>query len=866
MIRIANLNKFYQSKRSMHHALKDITLDLPDRGLVFVLGKSGSGKSTFLNLIGGLDRISLGRIVVDGNDISNYSEKQFVDYRNSCIGFIFQDHHLIDDLTLYQNIKLALDLRHIRDKSLISKALADVGLAGYEERYPRELSGGERQRVAIARAIVKRPRIILADEPTGNLDGRNAAEVMRILKELSKDCLVLTVSHNTAEVHANADRIIELSDGKIISDVTRNPDYVEEAVLHEDTVCVPGDRLINEKDVTFINDHLAKQKVKRFAISADKFGKTEKTEMTERKLPIAKTRLNIFQVFALSFTFLKTKVGRIFTVAIPLALILLVILFSQAYINFDGNRIIADRMEQAGQESFVLSKIISLDGVDKNARRYPAVVTKEDLQAFVDAGFQEKTYPILSISVPVTSYVNASGVKGNFFSYGVAATETLGTVVVDEKFLEDKLGGKVEYVARSRREHPLGVYITDYIADMIISTNNNYKGKSIQSLPGEYFPDSTGVGSVYINGIIKTDFDKRYEKLIDRVITKKENDLVALYNDEEFQKFSSELYSFLAYSYTFNENYVKDYVNSEDADFYTYAWSHKLRFDGKTEYLMKEGYVTYNFETTLTDGQVTMGYKMYNAIFGTNYNLDNLGEFVPTTVKLAQFAYYDTENKTPFFDEKIEIVGLTNGEGMQVSRSVRGLFDKNHIRETAIYFDGLGNLGNVLEVAEERNFVQDNLTLEGILTLNRCVMLFTFIFQLVNIVLCASVVFIFVSFSTKMIHDKLHEIGIMKALGTDRVTINVIFGLQIGLIAIFTCVASVLSYYFLVEPANDLFIVSLREMVPSQLVLDLDVLVYIPKIVWENVILIAILSAISLFVPMAKIGKIQPVKIINSRD
>ena len=162
--------------------------------------------------------------------------------------------------------------------------------------------------------------------------------------------------------------------------------------------------------------------------------------------------------------------------------------------------------------------------------------------------------------------------------------------------------------------------------------------------------------------------------------------------------------------------------------------------------------------------------------------------------------------------------------------------------------------------------MQDSIMVEAILNLQRCVRLFVAVFQIVNIVLCASVVFIFVSFSTKMIRDKLHEIGILKALGTDRVTINVIFGLQIALIAIFTCVVSALGYYLLVKPANELFIISLREMVPSQLVLDLDVLIYIPRVVWENVILVAILAVVSLFAPMSKIGRIQPVKIINSRD
>lgn len=864
MIAITNLNKFYKTRRNMHHALKDVSLVLPDKGMVFVLGKSGSGKSTFLNLIGGLDSLSSGQIVVDGNDISNYSEAKFVDYRNSCIGFIFQDHHLIDDLTLYQNIKLVLDLRHINDDTFVYQALEQVGLEGYENRYPRELSGGERQRVAIARAIVKRPRIILADEPTGNLDGKNAAEVMRILKELSKECLVLVVSHNTAEVHANADRIIELSEGRIISDVTRNPDYPEKVTLCDDTIECPGDRYMTDKDVEFINENISNQKAKRLSVRRDKFSRTKQTQQEERELSFPKTRLGLWQVILLSFAFLKTKVLRIMSVAIPLSLILLIILMSQAYINFDGNRIIADRMEKEGQQAIVLSKEISLDGVEKNARRYPAVVTDEDMKAFLATGYDGKTYPILSVAVPVTSYKNMSGVKATKFSYGVAATESLGTICVDEKFFEEKLG-EIDYIAQVRKFDPIGVVITDYLADVILANNPNYKGKSYASLIGDYMPDASGVGYIKINAIIRTNYEERYKELIDRIVEKKETDLAVLYNDVSFQKLSSELYSFLAYSYTYNTNYVEDYLAYEDED-HTYAWSHKLVFDSKTEYIIPNGYVGYDFERELEDGQVVMGYKMYNAIFGTNYNPENLDTFEPHTANMSQYAYYDTENKNAMLSTKIEIAGLYNGDGMFVSENVRQMFDKNHIRQTGIYFDGLSHLSDILDVAEERSFIQDSVTLEGILTLNRCVMLFILIFKLVNILLCAAVVFIFISFSTKMIKDKLHEIGILKALGTDRATINVIFGLQIALIAVFTCLVSSLGYYFLIEPANDLFIVSLREMVPSQLVLDLDVLVFIPDVVMDNILLIWVLSIVSLVVPMSKIGRIRPVQIINTRD
>lgn len=861
MINIANLNKFYKSKRShMHHALKDVNLVLPDKGLVFVLGKSGSGKSTFLNLIGGLDSASSGRIEVDGNDVSALSEKEFVDYRNSCIGFIFQDHHLIDDLTLYQNIKLVLDLRHIRDESLVSNALAQVGLAGYENRYPRELSGGERQRVAIARAIVKRPRIILADEPTGNLDGKNAAEVMKILKELSKECLVLTVSHNTAEVHANADRIIELSEGQIISDVTINPDYPERVTLKDGTLQCPGDRIMTEEDVAAINDSLSRQAVKRFTVRRDKYLETQPVSGEGRKLAFAKTRLSLGHVIGLSFAFLKSKLGRIFTAGIPVALILLVILMSQTYINFDANRIIGEQLEKAGQEAIILSKEISIDGVQKNARRYHATVTSADLTAFRETGFEGDIYPILSLSVPITTYKNAAGVKTTYFSYGVVATESLGTVVVDESFFEEQFG-QVEYLARVRNFDPLGVVITDYLADVILATNKQYSGKSYMDLLGDYAMDGSSLGAVKINGVINTNYKDRYEELIDRVVEEKETDLAVLYEDEEFQRLSSELYGVLGYSYTFNPNYVEDYLAAGDR---AYSWSHKLRFDGKADYTISEGCVYY--DSALQDGQVTMGYQMYNAIFGTSFNAENLDTFTPRTVKMAQYAYHDTENADPLFTTEVTVAALFNGSGMRVSGSVNDLFGRNHIRQTGLYLDGLDHLSNVLDVAEERSFIQDSITLEGILTLTRCVMMFVAIFRLVNIVLCAAVIFIFISFSTKMIRDKLHEIGIMKALGTGNGTINFIFGLQIGLIALITCVISALGYYFLVEPANTLFVVSLREMVPSQLVLDLDVLVFIPQVVLRNIILIAVLAVVSLIIPMSRINKIQPIKIINVRE
>ena len=223
MIKVEYLRKVYSTSRNTDSiGLSNVTFTLPDHGFVFVTGKSGSGKSTLLNILGGLDTSSGGNIIVDGNDFSTFSEKDFDDYRNTYVGFIFQDFHLIESLTVRQNIKLALDIQGVvSTRKKIKEVLKLVELEGIENRYPRELSGGQKQRIAIARALIKNPKMILADEPTGNLDSKTSRHMLQILQEISKETLVVIVSHNNEDAQFYADRIIELSDGKILRDVTR---------------------------------------------------------------------------------------------------------------------------------------------------------------------------------------------------------------------------------------------------------------------------------------------------------------------------------------------------------------------------------------------------------------------------------------------------------------------------------------------------------------------------------------------------------------------------------------------------------------------------------------------------------------------
>ena len=220
MIELKNVCKEYKAKnRVVTKALNNINIKLPSSGLVFVLGKSGSGKSTLLNLIGCMDKVTSGNILINDKDISKLSESKLNDYRNSCFGFIFQEHNLIEKFSVYDNLKLPCALKKLKyKKDDYDKILNSVSLDNLGYRRVNELSGGQKTRVSIARALIKNPNVILADEPTGNLDSTNSIQIFEILKNISKDRLVIVVTHDTEYAYKYGDRVIEIEDGNITKD------------------------------------------------------------------------------------------------------------------------------------------------------------------------------------------------------------------------------------------------------------------------------------------------------------------------------------------------------------------------------------------------------------------------------------------------------------------------------------------------------------------------------------------------------------------------------------------------------------------------------------------------------------------------
>ena len=215
--------KRYQMGSTTITANDDVNFGIEKGELAIILGASGAGKSTVLNILGGMDTNSEGRVVIDGRDISNYSPKQLTAYRRTDIGFVFQFYNLVANLTAKENVELASQI--VSDAQDAVKVLEDVGLGDRVDNFPAQLSGGEQQRVAIARAVAKNPKILLCDEPTGALDYNTGKQVLQILQDMSrkKGATVVIVTHNSA-IAPIADRVIHMHDGKDTAvDVNEHP-------------------------------------------------------------------------------------------------------------------------------------------------------------------------------------------------------------------------------------------------------------------------------------------------------------------------------------------------------------------------------------------------------------------------------------------------------------------------------------------------------------------------------------------------------------------------------------------------------------------------------------------------------------------
>ncbi len=456
MLEVKHLKRVYKVKNGQPvYALDDVSVKFPETGLVFILGKSGSGKSTLLNVMGGLDKVDDGEIIINGKSSKEFSGSEMDSYRNTYLGFIFQEYNILNDFTVKENIGLALQLQHKKaTDEEIDKILAEVDLTGYGKRKPNELSGGQKQRVAIARALVKEPKIIFGDEPTGALDSNTGRQVFETLKKLSKDKLVVIVSHDRDFAEHFGDRVIELKDGKVISDISKMSVEAKQekpgvSILGNNVIRIEKGHALTVEDLEIINKTLANQQTDTFitadehvndaiceAARIDKSGnrqeffatKNEDIKLNQEDFKLIKSNFSLHNAFRMGSRSLKVK---------PFRLVMTILLSAMSFTLFGTAFTLGLFNSPQAMTDTAISQKIKFSRFGANYRytsynttNYLPDDEKAKLEDFGAKVFSvENNYAVLSNNIPDDDSINYVDFRNNNYyanslNYVLEVTDT----------------------------------------------------------------------------------------------------------------------------------------------------------------------------------------------------------------------------------------------------------------------------------------------------------------------------------------------------------------------------------------------------------------------------------------------------------
>ncbi len=856
MFTVNNVTKIYKSKkRNDCLALDGISFQLPEKGLVFIIGKSGSGKSTLLNLLGGLDCPTSGEIRLCGESITQFSEKQRVAYRRSEIGFIFQDFHLLDNLTVEENIRLSLELERTNNLNLINDILGKVDLYGYNNRYPKELSGGEKQRVAIARALVKNPTVILADEPTGNLDSNTTKQVMDLIKTISKEKLVIIVSHNLYDAYDYADRIIELASGKILNDLQRNPDYKDEVQVVEDKLVLPMHKKLGDAELDTILNECKSGNVTSITQNADKFIKSQNEQIINAKLNVKDTNLSLRSTFNFSFLFAKKRIFSFVFSAILASLLIVVLAISQSISNFDSVKAMNEELSKS-RAVYCIRKDLDASFGETALKE----ITDEEITLFEDCGAD--VYKLYNDSFPFYEDYTHGVAKNEISTLGTKSIYTkitFGTLQTTEEYAKKILnldtleiftgvdGNQIEY-------KPDGIYVTDYIADCML-----YYG-CIHSYQDVLGAKTQGAWLyAYVNGIIKTNYTTRFKDILDNL-----NHIDFNNPTEEFLEFYDYISQVLAVGYTFEKDYKSAFAEGNSAK--SWAWVFNLDIDGydASEDVRHVSVVSY-FNETLGEKEIAMDFELYNKIFDKRYTLTdvNEGKFVPHTV---QYTMRNEYGKLLYKDNlTIAKLGKYSGSPIRVSDSVFKNTKYAVLHPFTLYVD-TPDLSSCIQVADENDFTSNSVRLQSLKTMTKAVSVFNEFFEFIALILIISCVFILISFGVKNVKSNIYEIGVLKALGTKSDNLMLTFLLHTAFISIMIIAFVFVGYYSLSFIANDILIDSIKQLAKNQIINEIKFISFDINLFLIDSLIALATSMLATIIPIAMLKKIEPISIIKAKE
>lgn len=876
MIRFENVTKEYLPKKgSKKIAIDNISFSLPNKGLIFLLGKSGSGKSTLLNLLGSLDKPTNGNIFAFNKNISKFKEKELTSYRSNYVGFIFQEFNLLEDLNVYDNIDLSLNLKRQKsNKELLDKYLDIVHLSNLGKRQVSELSGGEKQRVAIARALIKNPKIILADEPTGNLDTANSEQIFNLLKEISKEHLVVVVSHDRENAFKYSDGIIEIEDGKIINNTV----------------------------------------------------KIKNTKKEEFKLN--KSHISFFKRIKLAFGMLRVKKIRLTITILLLTLAFSLFGFSYSLMNFDIPKTHADTMVHENESNILFDK-----GYISDYKLYNMLTTKEveEITSKLNSNYYEERYyynnntlATLELSYGLNqkySELQSSAYYGIYNDYVKFIT-----------YDEDKLNSLdiIGSIPKNEKEVLINELLADYLVIYGFQEYNTKENKiseyldstvtSKEELIGKYL--YVGNDYIIVSGIVKDNNLQKYNELKNVTQIKMEKKPTKLYN--EFRSlYKNNLYNvYIGSNFILNDNHSNYLIDNNTFENILY-YDSKEYYDGvylqviNSELEMYDGKKISKIDKIndgeivlssmiiewLADGKVMENYLEKGKKLKEEYNKkvaereEKIQEQYEKLQNDPNYVYVEIpEVKEPDYDKLIEdiIIEEINNQDIIGKNIEIEILDKHHIYSekdsinktfkvvgvvisspyTYVGSDMLDftfpsmitssinieekdveELINIFNNFDNKNY---NMTTRFSSAMNN---ISKVVKSIENIAKYVTFGFLFFSivlltlFITNNLNVNRKKIGILRSLGTKTQDIIKIFMLESCIIGLFTSILSSFGTIVIINLVNN--------YITKELFFYVKPIIFNISSIVSIVIVIILVIIISLIIPIIKLSRSKPINLIQ---
>ena len=881
MIVVKNLTKVYKTRRGEVRALDNVSFNLPERGMVFIVGKSGSGKSTLLNMISGLDKFTSGQIISGGNSLATLSAKEKEKYLSSYIGYVFQDYRLIEDFTVKQNVDLAADISESGQSS--EEFIRLVGLEGYEKRLPKELSGGQKQRVAIARALVKSPKVILADEPTGNLDKVTTKEILQLLKDISKDTLVLIVSHNLRDADEYADRIIELADGKVVKDKSRVEGYKNRFICDGGTIRLPHNKDLQKVEL----GELVRRGKYTKGITQSRGGFTPTQEPVDdgKKDKLHNKKMSFGNVFKIFSIFFRRKLFSKATTVVLAAVILSVFYVIQALTLYDTRTAVMNTLVNAD----AYGVIVQATGRSSSTDKYVGVMPEYKIEKVRDA-YEGESYRLYSEFL----YTNPNGggetlVTSEQNTIGFYSRITTGTLNTTEEFACKLLGvDSIELLAGTLDKNhedyrAYGVAITDYTADSIIANygraNPMYlfdfstgKAKTKEQLyRGLIGERVVAVEKTYINAVIKTNYEEEFRDVQDFLsqITVETN-LENVKTDTRYVEFTTAVNERYNVTYSFDEGYYDalcEYLGNGECMRVEMFIKKGGRY-GKS----KSYEIMVSDEYDLADGEVIINVETYNFVCNEADKVAK-DEIAEKNEELAQspvsvtFSMYESDSvHDEVIMQDVTVKGLVSGnKSIYMNQNTFREFVKFNTYTYSVYLDDPAMARDIADVIYDNDFSVCSGMVGNVHFIERCLTVFDKFFVVTMIFILIACVFFLVSFGIKSIRSNIYEIGVIKAMGGIKKDIAKIFISQSMIIGVGILIATYFGMQVFASVTNDVFLSSLALVTDSNFY-GIRAIDFYPLVALGDIGIALAIVIISAIISNKSIDRLNLISILKAKE